>query len=762
MIAGVFGQLLLVCLQPYAGPSEGHWALNVAYIVGWAFAGGWAAFLFAGEKEYRTQGLLQRIPVRWPEMAVAKFASLFCGTILVMAALAITGVLIAHLAHSTFEQMKADFPDSRSNGITTLGMPFLIVSCVLGFSLVLEDVLLSIVFGAVLSVGGILLGSFWASVDEWPEWLMPTLCLCASAIDVYLASQWLRGFPSERWRAWRPQIIWRPPQLLTATFAAETMRSPIAWRRAVSSHFWREWQLARSFGPKILISGAVLFFLSTLQGGFWNHKPIFAPMAFLFGLAIPGVLGIASFRADHSGRAYRLLANHGVSPDGFWWTKQVVWLLTTIFTVVVLIGLNDLVFTRGLAQSHALNRIIDFTSNIVVRWDALCAILVYVLLLFSIAQLASLLIPRTIGAAFTAFCVLVGMLFAWETIDFYQIPLGWTIGLTPIIFFAASWLRIGDWLEMRNTGGSWGKVVAALAIPAGCLFVAIIIFRVLEIPLAATEAMSAAANTIPSSRNGAKEFERARSEILLPKSKPSFGGFPQDLLGNSHLAEIAVKGWGAAAHWEIQSVLENQQAVQTALAAARLPPSPYKFSPTSRERLRGLLLLSARKFEAEDKLDDAVRCYLATIQLQNDVTAGEGLDHWVGSQRWAANDLWWMSRWASHPKQTPAQIKRAIAEIERKVPVPPISPSIAQGWKNIRKRLSEKGVDRSARSRLGAFETQFVQHRSGNTDPLAGRFPWERAEFCGSWTPSVPTHLPARLRSKGGLRSMGQSSVPMT
>ena len=763
------------------GRAQSHWALTVGYVVGWGFVVGSAAILFAGEKESKTYGLLQQLPLRWFEMAIAKFASLLCGTVLIFASLGITGCLIALSARATFAEMQGNSAATRADAILTFAIPFLIATGVLAFSVLLNDVLLAIVFGVAVPIAGLLWGDRLRPIQDWPQWLMPALCLCASAIDIYLVAHWLRGIPTDRWREWRLELKWRRTSRRTATFAAETMRSPIEWRRSASSHVWKEWRQARFLGFLVFGAAAVFFLLGDLQGRLENGRSFLAALAGMFGMAIPGITGVASFREDRYGRAYRLLANHGVSPDGFWWIKQLVWLGTTVAGISIVIAVNDLVFIPLLVGNAPEVGILEFGLRPAGSPRELLKIVIYVLLLFSIGQLASLLIPRTIAAAFATLIVLAGLLWIWTSLARYQIPIWWNIGLCPFIFFAASWLRVGDWLQMRDTLRAWSKIVAALAIPAACLFVAVIIFRVIQIPFAPTEAMSSAAEESLPTRAGGGDHtilwspgpDGARAFVWAvrpPIGDPLLLKLLQvEAWADSYNSEVPANGWGAAKDWEQRWVEDNQGSVRKVLEDARRPPSSRSFPPRPREELRRLLLYSARRFEAQDKLGEALACYLATIRMQNDFTAAAGVDRWASSQSTVAIDVWWTFRWAAHPKQSVGANQAGHRGV--RAPCGRATHQFLDGASLGRKPLLSAGGGERSGSQVGIRQYPRRTSKrivgkppSGSGLPLTTRpcflpnsFPGNEPDRCGCWTLSIWMHFQRRSGWKSSLPGMARS-----
>jgi hypothetical protein len=739
VVGGVLMQLVVVGLHPFwSHPSPSDIidaALKVAVILTYSFAAGSTAILFAGEKETNTLALLQRVPLRWGDLLIGKLALAIGGSLAVLAALAGSGASMSLLAESSVSSIVQEVAlAGQSAGHLAEFLCFLI-AVVLFFSLLLRDVLKALLLGVAFAFSLLVLGSLIPSSPRWDlaiECANLAVLVAVIVVDVQLATRWLRESPLGP--SWVPTIEFRRGR--SAAHAAgsllDSARSPVAWRRSFSSLAWKEWRQARPLFIPVLV---LLLVASFIAFRFDTARP-----GWLLGwgnILIGWVFGSASFRDDKTSRCYRMLAAHGVSPNSYWWTKQVVGmslaLLVTAAWLAIFAAMAATFYRADILSAKAFLQMAALLG--VGAWQALEA--------YAIAELCALLIPALIPAAAMGLFAVAGLVLFSALVAPYQLPLSLTIAPCPFIFLAASWFRTGDWLAERSTRRAWSKTVAVLAIPAACLFLIAIVYRVVEVPKESSPNLLMVQASVPAPpRSGSRDAESLFVEAAqLTRMPGSTDGTPEEQVPwFVHRHEWPEKGawgkgvstgWGKATAQQKKWVDENQAALKLALEAVRRPPAPPADGPAFAkeigwDRLTSLLLYSARKFESQDKLDDALECYCAAIRLGDELARASILRNWQKSEGTAVTALQWMTLWAAHPKQTPQRIKRAIAEIERVTSVPPISRSVLRSWN--RNRLA--AADAQSRMRIPLTPPM---RRAGRTDPdgsmLAGMFPWERARL---------------------------------
>jgi hypothetical protein len=188
---------------------------------------------------------------------------------------------------------------------------------------------------------------------------------------------------------------------------------------------------------------------------------------------------------------------------------------------------------------------------------------------------------------------------------------------------------------------------------------------------------------------------------------PDFGpAFDSDAINNDwQFARPVVWNW----------VEQNQHARQLAIEAARQEPGAFPIetggkagnpavrmsdsrdmgrlarSSESRDmgRLARLLFYSARKFESEDELDEALACYVAVARLGSDAArAGQRTPFAADGYAFWALD--WMQRWAAHPKQSTNRVKKAIDQFAAFELRPcEVSSSVLNDWRIERRDLRQ-------------------------------------------------------------------------
>jgi len=421
----------------------------IAFTMTCCFAVGSTAILFAGEKESKTFGLLQRIPVRWHDLFVGKLLLTLSGSLVLFLLLLPSGWLLALDRRSSNAAIVLDMPMTAGDVTWTVAVPLFFFVAVLLCSLLLEDVLKAALIGSAVAFILLALANPFIRTHQWVQWLPYTAVPVILAIDLRLARKWLLGNRD----AWLDEPVemleWRRLRVRRDRgFSDEPIRSTSRLRRDLASHAWKEFRAVRSLAAALLAVAAACVFIAS-QGGRIDYFDI--------ALVAPWLLGTAAFRADQTNRAYHLLAHHGISPGGYWCVKHVIWLAASIV-------LTMLVFFGQIEWQHSTNvhtTYVTFGDKILFVLESTARLSGRIVLVYSIAQLCSLLIPGAIPAA--AISLFVSIAFV-NTFSYSVIRSAAPFSLWPAVFFAASWLRVGDWMAGRNTARAWCKVVAPLGI----------------------------------------------------------------------------------------------------------------------------------------------------------------------------------------------------------------------------------------------------------------------------------------------------------
>jgi hypothetical protein len=508
--------------------------------------------------------------------------------------------------------------------------------------------------------------------------------------DFLLARRWLRDTAATEWsmvlpRRTPPPVMSYPNRpVIRSSILIERSRSAVAWRRAASSLMWKEFRQAFPFCLKLLVAGLIALVCVPLANRpAWNGG-IIPLILIVFAPLLPG---IAAVRAERRDNAFRLLANRGVAPDGFVICKHLVWLSLSLLVFAVLLLVDWSLFARGFVArgvvwhpdrmyflwetaAHTANATFDSPETSVMAPLAVAAF--HVVLLYALGFLLGLLLPGPILAFFAGAILWLGLAFCWVLVAFLRIPFWWTVGLFPVIFLAVAWVRTSDWLVGRNTPSAWGKVAAVFVLPFIGIFAATAVYRMTEIPAVAIPRAVLESGAV----SGSGLAANAKQSLFVDAIAALFGGPPilQPILYETNVSE----GWEYATRKEKEWVAQNIQARTRALEAAKREPGSFpseaamsavglvdaKFSTLPRIWwLAQLLLFSARQLESENRLDEALSCYVAVARLGSDFERS-GVGPGVPGGGYTFLALNWMQRWAADPKQSTELIKRAISKFE--------------------------------------------------------------------------------------------------
>ncbi len=704
----IFVLVFTALVRNHAIADPGFWIAQIAIVLSCCFATGSAAIAFAGEAEARSKGLLQRLPVSSGQLLFGKLSVAVLGSYLLFGLLCLTGGLVDALqaAHGNpaadWWRPNRGFSDLRDYALG----PVVFAAVVTLVSLASSDVLLTVVCGGLLA--GILLAMPGLGTNPLYQ---AAIFGAALLVDWAVAPRWLGDAAVLRWPAFmsrtgRPEMPAR-----RRTNLNEALRSPVGWRRSTESLLWKEWRQAfRScvslfaVGIVALIAAWMLDHLATSYKGI-GHLPL------VVVLFMPLVLGVAAVRADRKAGAYQLLAQRGVVAEGYWLSKHAVWLSLTAISSFVLLALDCWFLApwpnRGEAGSLwvAAQEVTNLTFHlgpaaanwIAPAWPTIEIAGLHVVLLYALGFFLASVIPGALLACLAGFIAWIGLAFWWGAIGSCGIPIWWTIGAAPFILLAASLARTGDWLVSRNGFFAWAKVGGSLAVPFLAVFIAVSLFRIYEIPAVAVP------NYIASEAlNTARKYDN-RSDSLFVEAVKKITPLRQ--VEAKERRQYVSDGWKFATPTEKESVAANEPALKLALEAAKRPPGRFPEYDPSRSaesnrailgpkdafmRLTTLLDYAARKFESEDRLDEALDCYLAIARLNDDLRRSltGGIDYYYSG--YGRTALIYLEAWAAHPKQTTERVVRAIRQFDKlDRDAPRNSVYIARAWERGRQLLRQ-------------------------------------------------------------------------
>ena len=223
------------------------------------------------------------------------------------------------------------------------------------------------------------------------------------------------------------------------------------------------------------------------------------------------IAGISVFGLENRRRTYRFLGHHGARPGLVWLARIGTW----CFGLALIWGpLAYLVFQNPGGPAA------------VEHWTMIA---LGVPLVFSLAVLCGMAIPREITAGLVAF--VFSLVIAGGGIGLVEVGMlpYWGMLVLPAVFLFASWSWSGDWLLDRPAPGRWvrlglllsGLLATALAGYAG--------WRAWSIPdvgpIPAPSTWAAATAPLPPDRNAADLYREAGRlmERVVPRKAPSAG-----------------------------------------------------------------------------------------------------------------------------------------------------------------------------------------------------------------------------------------------
>ena len=473
----------LAALLLHSGVSQPRWAeffFTIALAAAALYAVGVAATTFSMEHEEETYAYLTGLPTRWYPVFAGKLSFAISSSGAIAVALIICGWILGG----------GSLP-GRDAALEALGVfGFAIVELIAWgtlFSLLLHHPLLA----ALLAIGAESL-SLTLAVNTLVEGNLPTIALdsyvevlparlaivaCVFAINLLLARRWLAPDAS---RSTTNSQTARPPSptektlvpaahLAVPSFAGHTKTTRL---RVFSHLLWQTWQTSWQLmfaAAAIALLLCSIPYLATVGVGFRSKEQWLAIAPFAIGLVISTLYASLVFAPDQHGRSYRFLAEHAAWPRYVWTARLVMW-LTPALIVLAMGAASRYLGARSLA---AVFRDIRSTSP---YWDEHPQDIVYfaaalnftswgILLGIAVGQACSLFFRRTIVAGFAAVVISIPLLVWGFALWSWELPPA--VFILPLVvgLFAATWLRIPDWIVDRNSLRAWLKVAAAVAIP---------------------------------------------------------------------------------------------------------------------------------------------------------------------------------------------------------------------------------------------------------------------------------------------------------
>ena len=439
---------------PFLGPVSGI-AFLYMFLVG--------AAAFAGERENRTLGFLDALPVERWRVWVAK-ASFAAAT--TVALLLLYWVFASLLLGPAQAAGLGGIAAIGFGVLWSLGWSFL-WSALLGNALLAAPLAMASMAAALAplnwlqSIHGA--GAAAESLTVW-HWIFAVALVAASAAILQF------GGP--------PRTSWFGTQRRPLPDLTEIAEKNISHRRSDAvwpTSMWRlVWQALREAWPvwwPLMAMGLAL--LAAFAWIVWTKALIDPSVWFLGAILVSLVLGANVFNAENRGEPHRFLANHGARPGVVWLVKLAVGLVMA--APVWLVWLAPSYWGIGKLTGQAPEGWSSLQVNMVFIGSSLATA-------FASGALCGMVFRRGITAALVSLVVWLAVSMPLSVMVSSQVLWPTRLFWVPVAILAVTWAWSGDWLLGRPGFGRWARLGAYSAAAVVVLFSAHVAERVWSVP----------------------------------------------------------------------------------------------------------------------------------------------------------------------------------------------------------------------------------------------------------------------------------------
>jgi len=620
-----------------ATPMALIWAVLYAYAVG--------AAAFAGEREGKTIGFLDALPVGRRTLWLGK------------SSFAVTSTAVLVVALVGLSMLGTERRNEEQYGLQQLAGNFAIwIAEGLAWGLFWSSLLANPLAAGVLAVGSVatvailtnLFVGLSADADaqfDRTRLLMAGLALAGSAVVMI-----------GRVRALRFVFPWRLERVATQSPTAPA--APAVRRASVTrSLVWQAWREGAAGWLLALALALWVPAFKTLSGvtGDPSLDVVLPTLACL-------MIGIAVFGQDNAAGTRRFLLHHGVAPGSAWGRKMLAWGFPIAILTVALLALLSARSDRFVMPDR--------------RGLAAVCLVATLLDAFALGVVCGMASRRRITGALVAVIALIALAPIQVVAATQDMVPAWTLLLSPLILFGVSRAWAGDWLADRGGYRPYARLALLMVVPFGLEAVAYAAYRAWGEPYAAPIAAIAPtpAGSISAGEDAAEAFRKA-AELIWTGDPRGVG------LDRNDINRIIEEGWDPRVAGLDSYLLRHRPALEAARKAAAMPriSAGETSSPTSNpgdpmilrfRDLGRLLALEARERQSRGDLPGAWDDILAQLRMAGQLTA----DWPTRARTFQSAQLHHQAvglaiDWASDPKQAPATIKRAFDDV-RALPPP--------------------------------------------------------------------------------------------
>ena len=238
---------------------------------------------------------------------------------------------------------------------------------------------------------------------------------------------------------------------------------------------WKECRQAWPYVGISALAATVMVFASMIvpESRFFG---IVSP--WIIGLATPLVMGVGAYHVDQKGRAYRFLADRGLTPDGSWIVKHVVWIGLTFATCGYVLAIDQMGWRMNRDKTFGFQESILYTIGTSVARPAYrfsptapsepdCLWRRRPLHHAGLFDRSTIefRVPKGLLAFGLAMGATVFACMTWTIFVARGVPLGWTIGAIPPVLLAYTWTHTQRWHTQQLYSYRWYRVVAWMGLP---------------------------------------------------------------------------------------------------------------------------------------------------------------------------------------------------------------------------------------------------------------------------------------------------------
>ena len=433
--------------------------------------------------------------------------------------------------------------------------------------------------------------------------------------------------------------------------------------RASSASRSLTWQATRE--------GATTWLLVALMGGmvaFISWSPTSPPDGsteiFLATLAAL-VAGVGVFGLDGASNSRRFLVHHGVKAGATWWRRWLAWGLA----MGPIFGLATLTFWRvrfPLVGQGSIGEPALVEATLTLACGVADA--------FAVGLVCGMAIARRITAAMVGVLALIVLVPLQLALAFNAMIPTWGLALVPTILVVISRAWADDWLHQRDGARPWLKLAGLIVVPFGLLGFAFVAYRAFGVPDVGPQFPPGIlrAEAIPPEEDAAEGYQSAIR--LFHASRDTTGNDP-----TAAMERVIERGWDSLALDVVEWWKREPRVVEFARNASAKPrtlfPVPLDSSDGSTARemqnLGRFLALDARERLSRGDLPGAWGDILAQFRmahhLQTSLPTLEKVRE-AGALHHRAVRL--AFDWLRDPRQSREVVGKALADLKG-LPEPP-------------------------------------------------------------------------------------------